>query len=132
MNYHRRKRLARIAASAVVAAAWALANAAGAWADDVVTYEVVSDIVRAATVEYQSTTGRSLVQGVGLPWRIDVPVHAVADAPPDGSQVRADWRPSAAPTRWVTVRIIYQGKVICQSTLDIGNATCYGITPRIA
>jgi hypothetical protein len=126
-----RNHLARVATPVLVLASSGLANAAPAWADDVVTYEVASDTVSAATVEYQSTTGRSLI-GVGLPWRIDVPVRAVADAPPNGSQVRADWRPSAARNRWVTVRIIYQGKVICQSTLDIGDATCYGITPRIA
>ena len=84
-----------------------------------------------ANIEYQDVTGRVAAQGTPLPWRMTVPVLAVRDAPPHGSQVRADWRPTAAPTRWVTVRIVYQGKVLCQNTLDIGDATCYGITSRV-
>lgn len=101
-----------------------------AWADEVVTYEVSSDTVGAANIEYQTINGRALRGVVPLPWRENVAVRAVHLPPPDGSQVRADWRPSAAPNRWVSVRIIYQGKVICQSTLDIGNAACYGVTPH--
>ncbi len=108
-----------------------LAHPAAAWADDRVTYEVVSDNIHVANIEYQDVTGRASAQSVTLPWRTDAVVHTVRGAPPDGSQVRADWRPSAAPTRWVSVRIIYQGKVICQNTLDIGDAACYGITARI-
>jgi hypothetical protein len=108
-----------------------LAHPAEAWADDLVTYEVVSDDIQVANIEYQDGTGRASVESVTLPWRTDAVVRTVRGAPPDGSQVRADWRPSAAPTRWVSVRIIYQGKVICQNTLDIGDAACYGITPRI-
>jgi hypothetical protein len=108
-----------------------LARPAAAWADDRVTYEVVSDNIQVANIEYQDVTGRASAQSVTLPWRTDAVVRTVRGAPPDGSQVRADWRPSAAPTRWVSVRIIYQGKVICQNTLDIGDAACYGSTPRI-
>jgi hypothetical protein len=108
-----------------------LAHPAEAWADDLVTYEVVSDDIQIANIEYQDVTGRASVDTVTLPWRTDAVVRTVRGAPPDGSQVRADWRPSAAPTRWVSVRIIYQGKVICQNTLDIGDAACYGSTPRI-
>jgi hypothetical protein len=108
-----------------------LAHPAKAWADDLVTYEVVSDDIQIANIEYQDVTGRASAETVTLPWRTDAVVRTVRGAPPDGSQVRADWRPSAAPTRWVSVRIIYQGKVICQNTLDIGDAACYGITPRI-
>jgi hypothetical protein len=106
-------------------------SAPAAHAEDLVTYEVVSDDLAVANVEFESASGRVGYEGVQLPWRAEVPVSAVRAAPPDGSQVRADWRPNARPFRWVTVRIIYQGKVICESTLDIGNATCYGITPRI-
>lgn len=109
----------------------ALLHPPAAWADDLVTYEVVSADVGTANVEYVDTTGRVAMEGVALPWRTHTVVHAVRGAPPDGSQVRVDWRPSAAPARWVTVRIIYGGKVICQNTLDVGDATCYGITPRI-
>jgi hypothetical protein len=96
-----------------------------------VTYEIVSDDIAVTNLEYQDSDGRVLLEGVTLPWRADVTVGAVRGAPPGGSQVRADWRPGARPNRWVTVRIIYQGEVICESTLDIGNATCYGIVPRV-
>ena len=102
-----------------------------AWSDDSVTYEVVSADIHTANIEYQDITGRISAQQVPLPWRIDTTVRGVRSEPPQGSQIRADWRPTAAPTRWVSVRIIYHGKVICQNTLDIGDAACYGITPRI-
>lgn len=102
-----------------------------AWADDFVTYEVVSDSVGVVDVEYQTSTGRITMNSVALPWRVDAPVRTVHGPPPDGSQVRAAWRRVAAPRRWVSVRIIHQGRIICQSTLDVGNATCYGITQRI-
>lgn len=109
----------------------AFAHPGSAAADEVVTYEVVSDTVAVANIEYQDATGRRTVEGATLPWRIDAPARAVLDPPPMGNQVRADWRPSAAPTRWVSVRIVYRGKVICQNTLDVGDAACYGATPRI-
>jgi hypothetical protein len=102
-----------------------------AWADDLVTYEVVSDYVSMANIEFQSSDGRASVDDAVLPWRTDAIVRVVRGAPPDGSQVRADWRPASAPGRWVSVRIIYHGNVLCQNTLDVGNAACYGITPRI-
>src|SRR5262249_20083376 len=108
-----------------------LANPPAAHADDLVTYEVVSDAIQVANIEYEDTGGRGAKDGVTLPSRGDASGRAVPGAPHGGSQVRADWRPSARPARWVTVRIIYQGKVICQSTLDIGDAACYGITPRL-
>lgn len=109
----------------------ALVNASVAWADEPVTYEVVSEDIGIANIEYQDSTGRVAQEGVTLPWRAEVMVHAVRNPPPDGSQVRADWRPIAGPAKWVSVRIIYKGKLICQNTLDVGNATCYGITKRI-
>lgn len=109
----------------------ALLSPSTAWADDPVTYEVVSDSIGMANIEYEDSTGRVSAEGMPLPWRIDTTVHAVRNPPPDGSQVRADWRPTAGPSKWVSVRIIYQGKVICQNTLDVGDAACYGITQRI-
>ena len=109
----------------------AVVQPGAAWADDVVTYEVVSDAIQVANVEYQDGSGRAAIDSVMLPWRVDATVRSVASAPPEGSQVRADWRPSAAPTRWVSVRIVYRGKVICQNTMDVGDAACYGVTPRI-
>lgn len=119
------------AVSVALPAAALLAYAPPALADDHVTYEVVSDYVQVADIEYQDVAGRLWAFQAPLPWRTDAAVSAVRDAPPTGSQVRADWRSAAAPGRWLTVRIIYRGTVICQSTLDLGNATCYGATPRI-
>lgn len=106
-------------------------NPPSAWADDLVTYEVDSGAIKTANIEYEDFTGRVSTQNVTLPWRADVKVQAVRAAPPTGSQVRADWRPTAGPAKWVSVRIIYQGKILCQNTLDVGDAACYGITPRI-
>lgn len=102
-----------------------------AWADDVVTYEVVSDHVGVATIEWQDIAGRMVAHRVSLPWRADVTVRSAEAPPPEGSQIRADWRPSRAPARWVTVRIFYRGELICQNTLDVGNAACYGATRRV-
>lgn len=119
----------KLALTAVCVAA--LLNSPTAWAEDVVVYEVVSNDIRMANIEYQDSTGRISAQGVTLPWRTDASVRTVHGPPPTGSQVRADWRPSAGPAKWVTVRISYQGKVICQNTLDVGDAACYGITQRV-
>jgi hypothetical protein len=99
-------------------------QSAGA-ADHLVTYEIVSDTVGIVNIEYMDSQRRVLLEGVPVPWRMDTVV-----AGKEKSEVRADWRPSARPNKWLTVRIIYQGEVICQSTLDIGNATCYGNTPH--
>lgn len=96
-------------------------------ADDAVTYEISSDSVGIVNIEYMNAEHRILVERVPLPWRMDTAVLGGKDR----SEVRADWRPSARPNKWVTVRILYRGDVICQSTLDIGNATCYGNTPHV-
>lgn len=101
-------------------------------AEESVTYEVSSDQIKMANIEYMETFGRIFLRDVPLPWRTDVMVRAVRDAPPTGSQVRADWRPAARPSKWVTVRVLYRGEVLCESTLDIGNATCYGNTPHFS
>lgn len=96
-----------------------------------VTYEVASDAAVVANVQYQDRGGRIVVGDVALPWRIEATVDDVFGPPPRGSQIRADWRAHARPGLWVMVRIIHQGKLICQSTMDVGNSTCYGVTPRI-
>ncbi|MGV0641845.1 hypothetical protein [Mycolicibacterium sp. XJ879] len=113
-------------ATAVVAPA--LSTATSAAADDVVTYEIYSNVVRTTNIEYRDGDRKTLVPSVPLPWRIET----VVAGGPGRAEVRADWRPGAWPNKWVTVRIVHRGDVLCQSTLDIGNATCYGNTPHFA
>lgn len=113
----------------------AVALAPSARAEDSVTYEVLSDDVATADIEYFDHSARKLLQGVPLPWRTTVTVIDAHSPSTDGAEVRADWRSSIAalpvwrPGKWVTVQIIYRGKVICENTLDVGNAACYGSTP---
>jgi hypothetical protein len=95
--------------------------------DDVVTYEIVSNSVDHVNIMYVDPQGRIFVQQAALPWRMDTAVSGGIDR----AEVRADWRPNERPNKWVTVRILHGGEVLCQSTLDIGNATCYGNTPHI-
>ena len=98
---------------------------------ELVTYEVVSDRITAANIQWQDDTGRRFASWAALPWRVDVHMREPLRPPPEGSQIRADWRPHAFPGIWVTVRIIYRGEVICQNVLDVGNAACYGVTRRV-
>jgi hypothetical protein len=98
---------------------------------DVVTYEVASDSIQQVNVEYVDATRRKLLESVPLPWRFDVTLDDARGPTGRGAQVRADWRPTAAPSRWVTVRIYAGGRLLCQSTLDVGDATCYGNTPFV-
>ncbi|BCO98606.1 MULTISPECIES: MmpS family transport accessory protein [Mycobacterium] len=116
----------------------AVAVAPDARAEDSVTYEVVSNDVAAANLEYFDSSERKVLDGVPLPWRTTVTVMNALSPSVDGAEVRADWRPrvcdgrawcpEARPNNWVTVRIYFRGKVICESTLDVGNAACYGST----
>lgn len=104
-----------------------LALAPPASAEDTVTYEIVSETITAANVEYYDRSGRIAHQRVALPWRITAAVVDARSPTSDGAQIRADWRGYG---RWrykyVTVRIYLGGELLCESTLDVGNATCYG------
>jgi hypothetical protein len=130
-----RIRLMMIALSTGISA---ISLAPSAHAQDTVTYEVVSNDVVAANVEYFDSSERKVLAAVPLPWRTSVTVIDARIPSADGAEVRADWRPrvcdgrawcpEARPNSWVTVRIYLRGKVICESTLDVGNAACYGST----
>jgi len=122
----------RVAALPLILGLTATVLAAPARANDVVTYEVVSDRIPQVNVEYVGATGRKLLESVPLPWRFDVTLDDARGPTGVGAQVRADWRPTAAPSRWVTVRIYSNGQLLCQNTIDVGNATCYGNTPRLS
>ncbi|MEH3141289.1 MAG: hypothetical protein PGN37_14155 [Mycobacterium kyogaense] len=107
-----------------------------AQAEDTVTYDIFSDSVGAlAGVEYRDTAGKHLLRDVVLPWRLTVPVADAASPTGDGAELRADWRPNfrTAATvgrvlqgHFVTVRIWVGSELLCESILDVGNATCYG------
>jgi hypothetical protein len=110
----------------------AIVSAPVAHAEDTVTYEIVSDFIPVVNIEYFDQSTRKSLQAVSLPWRTDVSVVNAVLPTRDGAELRADWRPYAGPGKWVTLRISVHGKVLCESTLDIGNATCYGNTPFTA
>lgn len=113
-----------------------------AYAEDTVTYDIFSDTVgELAGVEYRDTSGKHLLEGVPLPWSLTVPVVDATSPTADGAELRADWRPNfrTAATvarvlqgHFVTVRITKGNDVLCESILDLGNATCYGSVPHTA
>jgi hypothetical protein len=119
-----------------------LTGAPVARAEDTVTYDIFSDSVGAlAGVEYRDTAGKHLLQDVPLPWTLTVPVINATSPTADGAELRADWRPNfrTAATvgrvlqgHFVTVRIMKGSDMLCESILDIGNATCYGSVPHTA
>jgi hypothetical protein len=119
----------QIATISLLTGVSAVMSAPAARADDNVTYEIVSDSIATANVEYSDGSERKALEHVTLPWRTNATVADAQSPSADGAQVRADWRPAARPSGWVTVRIYFRGKVLCESTLDVGDATCYGSTP---
>jgi len=135
------KRTQSLAISVSIGAA-ALLQAPVAQADDVVRYEIFSDSVAGlAGVEYRDTAGKHLLQDVPLPWTLTVPVVDAKSPRDDGAEVRADWRPNfrTAATvgrvlldKFVTVRIWRGDQILCESIIDVGNATCYGSVPHRA
>lgn len=126
----------------VVIGVVALLQAPVAQADDMVRYEIFSDSVAGlAGVEYRDTSGKHLLQDVPLPWTLTVPVADAKSPADDGAEVRADWRPNfrTAATvgrvlldKFVTVRIWRGDQILCESIIDVGNATCYGSVPHRA
>lgn len=117
---------------AVLASASTALTASPAYASDTVSYTITSDSINHLDVEYVDQSGRHLLQGVTLPWHLDVTLANAQGPTGVGAQVRADWRPIARPGQWVVASISSNGKLLCQSTLDLGNATCYGNTPHIS
>lgn len=113
-----------------------------AHAEDTVTYDIFSDSVGVlAGVEYRDTAGKHLLEDVPLPFSLTVPVVDAKSPTGDGAEIRADWRPNfrTAATvgrvlqgHFVTVRIKEGNDVLCESILDVGNATCYGSVPHTA
>ena len=119
------------AALSLILGVTATSLAPAAQAGDLVTYEVVSNTIPQVNVEYIDRSGRHLIEGVALPWRLDVLLDDPRGPTGRGAQVRVDWRPFKSKNRTVTVRISDGPNLLCQSTIDIGDATCYGDTPII-
>jgi hypothetical protein len=113
----------RVVVVTVMVGVLTMAIAPLAYAEDVVTYEVTSDDIGEVNLEYFDQSVRRALEHVPLPWSTNV---RVADPHSNDAEVRADWRPAAWPSRWVTVRILYRGVIVCENTLDVGNAACYG------
>ena len=105
--------------------------APAAHAGDLVTYEVVSNTIPQVNLEYVDGSGRKLLEGIPLPWRLEVPLDDARAPTGRGAQLRVDWRPFKSKNRTVVVRIYDGPNLLCQSTIDIGDATCYGNTPII-
>jgi hypothetical protein len=122
----------RAAALPLIVGVAATLFAPAAHANDVVTYEVVSDTIPQANVEYVDASGRTLLESVPLPWRLEVTLDDARGPTGPGAQVRADWRPLKSKWRMVTVRIYDGSNLLCQSTLDVGDATCYGNSPHVS
>jgi hypothetical protein len=122
----------RAAALPLIVGVAATMLAPAARANDAVTYEVVSDTIPQANVEYVDASGRKLLESVPLPWRLDVTLDDARGPTGRGAQVRVDWRPLKSKWRTVTVRIYDGADLLCQSTLDVGDATCYGNTPHVS
>jgi hypothetical protein len=111
----------------------ALVAAPYAHGDQPVTYEVVSGDVDALNIEYFDGTTRRALDNVALPWRTSVAIANPRSLSLDGAEIRADWRSSIAapvwrPGKWVTVRVYIGSNLVCEDTLDVGNAACYGST----
>ncbi|OBH11053.1 hypothetical protein [Mycobacterium sp. E1747] len=129
-------------AISVVVCLGGLLHAPVAKAEESVTYDIFSDTVgRLAGIEYRDVSGKHLLRDVPLPWSLTVPVIKATSPTSDGAELRADWRPNfrtpatvgrVLQGHFVTVRISTGGQTLCESILDIGNATCYGNTPHTA
>ena len=118
----------RAAALPLIVGVTATLLAPAAHAGDIVIYEVVSNTVPQVNVEYVDGSGRQLLEAVPLPWRLEVPLDDARAPTGRGAQLRVDWRPFKSKNRTVTVRIYDGPDLLCQSTIDIGDATCYGNT----
>jgi hypothetical protein len=113
--------------AAAICGFFALSFAPAARAEEDVTYEVTSDYIGTANyLNYFDGTTRMYLENVPLPWRITVPVADPQNWGTQGAELHANWRRSAWPSKWVTARIFIGDKLVCENSLDVGNASCYG------
>jgi len=112
----------RTVAALVTCLGLAMFTPAVARADDVVMYEVISQYIGAATVVYSDGSGHTGPVNVTLPWRANV---AVANPYSVDTTISVDWQPFER-YKWLTVRIYARGSQLCESTRDMGAASCTG------
>jgi hypothetical protein len=113
----------------------ALLSAAPARAADAVTYEITSDqLTEVSSLQYIDRSGRVDLGSTPLPWRMDVALDdADASVLKGGAEIRTEWLfPLRARWKYVVVSIYSNGALLCQTTLNIGNATCYGNIPHFS
>jgi len=113
----------RLIVVALMSGCFAVATGPAAHADASVMYEVISSYIPVATIEYSDVYGQHTLDNVALPWRMNV---TVADAHSADTVLRADWKSEAGRYKWATVRIYAHGSLLCENTLDAGNASCDG------
>ncbi len=121
-----------VATTALSPAVFLATPVGGAAVGGTVTYEIFSDSVPVTDVMYVDDTGRRYLSQVSLPWRTEVSLADAHGPTGTGAQLRADWRPLRGPARWVTMRIYDGPTLLCQSTLDVGNLSCFGNTPHVS
>jgi hypothetical protein len=113
----------------------AMLSAAPARAADAVTYEITSDqLTEVSSLQYIDRSGRVDLGSTPLPWRMDVALDdADASVLKGGAEIRTEWLfPLRARWKYVVVSIYSNGTLLCQTTLNIGNATCYGNIPHFS
>jgi hypothetical protein len=111
-------------AIAVITGIPVFASSPPAYADDIVTYEVISTSdIAAANVEYSDIAGRRELQQVPLPWRVNA---TVGNARSNDAAISANWRPHDKPYHFVTVRVYTRGTLLCEVARDTGAGACYG------
>jgi hypothetical protein len=113
----------------------ALFSAAPARAADAVTYEITSDqLAEVSSLQYIDRSGRVDLGPTPLPWRMDVTLEdADTSVLKGGAEVRTEWLfPLRARWKYVVVSIYSNGTLLCRSTVNIGNATCYGNIPHFS
>jgi len=71
-----------------------------AHASDIVTYEVVSDTIPQANVEYVDASGRKLLESVHCHWATRRDPRRRPRPTGPGAQLRADWRPLKSKGEW--------------------------------
>lgn len=91
-----------------------------AHADGVVRYEVISNFIGSADVDFTDGSGRTTLAGVTLPWRANV---AVRNPYSVDTTLRVTWQ-GAQRYKWVKIRIYTRGSLLCEGTFDVGDGAC--------